>query len=780
MRLDFLSAADGSALTKQFTLDQNNKIQTKSYPFIRDFSSEQIEVSTLTDMYKAIESAMAQGKCLLKGLLDRPLTAESRAGHTTAHATTRWLCLDIDVYEGFASIDELLTSIDPSLQNTSYIFQHSASAGIKGEAGIRGHVFIMLSSEASPETIKQWLIHKNMTTPALRDRVELSANGLTLRYPLDITTCQNDKLIYIAAPVCDGIDDPLGAERLVLCTKSEEMATLPFATAIAKNQQDVDDRVNELRKTAGLKKRTPKYKQVGKDRVLTNPDLAAITDYKEERGFCYLNLNHGDSWAYYFPTDNHEIVYNFKGEPPVRLIDVAPDFYAALQVETGAEQEQDETIKPLVFRDPVSDTYFNGYYHTEEDRIDLHQVSSVQKIEHFLAQHKIPEPDFIEDWDYRFDPTTNKVIDFKARRANRFQPTPYMRDVDTIGHSVPLNTRKVIMHALGNDKEAYDHFLNWLAYMFQTRKKPGTAWVLHGTQGTGKGLILNEILTPLFGAEHVLQLTTQSFQDQFNASFETALLVWIDEFQLPDGREQTSSMNKLKNLITEPKLVIRAMRRNASVRDSFIGVIIATNHSDPIPMTANDRRMNIAPSQDEPLDISHAEIEALRLELAQFAAFLRDFEVNEEKVRRPLLNKARQAMIEVSENTKDEFFRNVTEGNLEYFLAHRPPAFGSTEYITAPAYRSILANWCRNQGKEIGVPRDDLMIMYNFIRKTATSTSAFGRMISIAGKKPCPIRTTDKGVVRGVKLVFNGGNGDEIKTFLEEQIEASDKLKQQQ
>lgn len=775
MRLDFLSAADGSALTKTFTKN-NNTIQTDSYPFVRDFTSRTQEISNISEMRDALLTAMAEKACLLKGTLDRPLTSESRAGHTHSHAPTKWLCLDVDVYEGFDSIDALLTALDPALGAVSYLFQHSASAGINGKAGIRGHIFIMLAHEVRPDVVKQWLIHKNLTVPALRDRIELSANGLTLKYPLDITTCQNDKLIYIAPPVCIGLDDPLGMERLVLSTKYETELDMPFVTTVSKNQQDADTKVAELRSTMGLRKRTPKYKQSGNDRILLNPDAAIVTDYKEERGFCYLNLNHGNSWAYYFPADNNEILHNFKGEPPVRLADIAPEFYAALQ--PVATTAPDTGVKPLVFRDPVSDTYYNGYYYAAEDRVDLHQVSSTQKIEHFLAQHGLPGPEYIEDWEYRFDPTTNQVIDFPNKKVNRFQPTIYMRAITT-PQVMPPTIRRVIFHALGSDTVAYNRFMNWVAFLFQKRTKPGTAWILHGTQGTGKGLILNKILTPLFGHEHVLQLTTQSFQDSFNAGYENSLVNWIDEFQLPEGRDQMSSMNKLKNQITEPKLTIRAMRRNAVMRDSYFGTIIATNQSDPIPLSDNDRRFNVAPRQEAPLEISQDEVDGIEGELLQFAGYLHHYAVDTTAVRQPLLNEARQQMIEISENTKDAFFRNALAGNLDYFLAHCPPVEGSTEYITAPAYRRILAGWCRSRGTEVKVPRDDLLLVYNFIRKANTSAAAFGRMMSIAHMSPKRIRLGHL-VTRGSVLVFQGGDTEEIDAFLTEQKESPIEREQRQ
>jgi hypothetical protein len=52
-----------------------------------------------------------------------------------------------------------------------------------------------------------------------------------------------------------------------------------------------------------------------------------VTGVRRARGFVYLNLNGGDSWAYYFPESNPEIVRSFKGDPPVRLADFAPGLW---------------------------------------------------------------------------------------------------------------------------------------------------------------------------------------------------------------------------------------------------------------------------------------------------------------------------------------------------------------------------------------------------------------------------------------------------------------------
>ena len=48
---------------------------------------------------------------------------------------------------------------------------------------------------------------------------------------------------------------------------------------------------------------------------------------KRARGFVYLNLSGGDSWAYFHPEDNPEYIYNFKGEPVYRTKEIAPEYY---------------------------------------------------------------------------------------------------------------------------------------------------------------------------------------------------------------------------------------------------------------------------------------------------------------------------------------------------------------------------------------------------------------------------------------------------------------------
>ena len=325
MKITFLAASDRTRMAKRYALSaENGVLSTTPYPLVRRFWSFTRNAADLGQLYALLVTHAEAGHCLLKGQLDRPLRHESRAGRTDPNTPTELLVLDLDFDQGFESIDEFLETI--GLGGVSYVLHHSSSAGITARPGLRAHVFVQLSSPVAPAQLKLWLRHLNLTVPGLREQVSLSANGMTLSYPLDVTSCQNDKLLFIADPVVQCLEDPLVGRRFELCERSAERVALSTEHLDAGAlQRSADALIFELRARAGLPEREPRYIALpGRDRLLANPEPATVTGVRRARGFVYLNLNGGDSWAYYFPESNPEIVYSFKDEPPVPLQQIAP------------------------------------------------------------------------------------------------------------------------------------------------------------------------------------------------------------------------------------------------------------------------------------------------------------------------------------------------------------------------------------------------------------------------------------------------------------------------
>ena len=760
MLLNFIEAADGTPLTKTFFLDGNGKVGTKPYPFVRNFNSHNEEVNSLEEFHDALVKHAQLGRCLVKGRLKTELVNQPRAGETDSYELTDYLVLDLDFEDGFESIDDFLTNLDPKLTDVSYIFQHSSSSGVKCEPGLRGHVFIQLEHPQPPAMIKQWLIDRNLKVPALQARADLSANGMALKWPLDITTCQNDKLIYIAEPIIDGVEDTLQGKRFELRTKNKAAANITFSANIALNNQNTLDLVEKLRADRGLKKRAPKFKAIGHEEVLTNPEKAQITGIQEARGFVYLNLNGGDSWGYYYRPENPELLHNFKGEPAVRLKDIVPDHYRELKQADAQVGEREY----FAVRDVVSDSYFAGYFDPDEYVVEINQISSKEKIRDFFGTKGLPIPDQIEDWEVRFDPHSDIIFDKDNKRINTMVYTEYMHEDKNIVAAVPRTIDK-ILNSICGDQETKEHFLNWLASAFQTRKKATTSWIFSGVQGTGKGVFLTKVLMPLFGHKQVYEVLHDTFDESFNAYAENALILWIDEFSVNNSGNKTKSFNKLKNLITEEQIMVRRMRSNAVQRPFYANIILATNHADPIPLGDLDRRFHVAPPQETPIQLSQSEIEFIREELPMFAAYLRRYSVDARAVNNVQKSKAREKMIEAGQTSVEAIFRAIKVGDLDFFMQFLMEKAPIEDGLAYAGYQRAIKRWAANFEKEILVTFDELRNVYYYLQGQRKQDIKFKRMLDINRMEIKQRRIHGK-QQRGVVTTFTKGDKDEIATVI--------------
>lgn len=494
MKLFFLEAS--VPLTKSYTQTNSGLVKTP-YPFVWEFTSHEETANNLPQFEALLKAHAAEGRCLIKGALNRSLVSESRAGSTDSNSTTEWMVLDLD---GLPETIELAskggsTIVTPltvdlflnelGLGDVSYIIQWSASYGVENQR-IRAHIFMQLDKPYAAPLIKQWLIQKNHEVPLLRESMSLTKTGNSISWPLDISACQNDKLIYIAPPKLKGIKDPMGKEPRIKFVKRKHDKLTLTATAInttEKNKQLTHTRIDELRDAQGLAKRKYTYKMVGSQEVMLKPDQAIVTETKTERGFVYFNLNGGDSWAYYHPENNPDYILNFKGEPAYLTKELLPEYWQEI-TSRGTASTHSNGLTYLAFCDRKTGVYWRGTYDASVDRLDINIAKNETQLRHFAKQYGVAIGDFVPEWDLTFDPSDSVRVDVQNRTINRFQPTSYMLNASTKPPKlVPRIISKVLNHALGNDPAVTEHFLNWLAYIIQRRDRTRTAWVLHGTQG---------------------------------------------------------------------------------------------------------------------------------------------------------------------------------------------------------------------------------------------------------------------------------------------------------
>lgn len=792
MELVFLKA-------KQRLAKEISNKGTTPYPLTKNFTSEHVQVSKtkkgLHTLLKTLQTQATSGACLHKGLLKRPLENESRAMMADRVASTELLVLDIDGIQMPTSqspdvrtvAEKIVAQLPECFQDVSYIAQASASLGFKKDK-VSMHFFFLLDQPTQPKILKEWFKLLNYETDILSSQLSLSANGQSLSYKLDPSVAENSKIIYIAPPTFkDDIQDPISSNRFVLVERGS-VTIDPRPLLVHVNPERVHNlgvQVKDgLRKKLNLPKKTSKLSTVSiggeAQEVLQNPDKMTIEISRVNEPYVNCNVNGGDSNGYYFVLTNPHYMYNFKGEPVWEIQKADPDFYRNIFEIFADKIDKDKKIKPVALRDFYTDTYYNGIYDetTQQFTNDYPLTpTNKQSIDDFMRSHNRPSLDYIPDARVVFDPSNNKGIELDEAPyyVNLYRKTEYMLKQEehvselTYGgaeklHTITPHIAQLLMHVLGNGKTEFEHFINWLAYIYQNKNKAMTAWIFTGVPGTGKGLFVHKVLKPLFGEQQAPMRALENIEEQFNLYMRTALFLIVDEFRMGDAGSIGKMADKLKHQITEPNLTIRAMRSNQIELPSFCNFLFLTNRADAVKIEEGDRRYNVAPRQEVKLENANADLinnmDKLEQELYIFAGVLNKFQVDQRMAHTALENEAKIQMKNISMSVLEEFAAAVRQRNLEYFTEvldiPLTNTFDAGGISTAQRY---LKYWIAEVGNEIIIPMSQFKLVYDILTdsRNKLSTRDFTKAMSRLNIKTSRKRVSaDKNasIPRGVVLTW--------------------------
>ena len=789
MQLTFLEAANGQRLSKRHC----PKNGFTPYPHVKSVTSHEhnipLDNTGLAMLERLILDEGNKGHCLLKGDLKRPLTNESRAGKTNRVAYSNLLVLDIDgitlpdhtnlkTYDAIAVsklAKTVLRELPPALQDCSFIAQASSSLGLKGDK-VSLHIFMLLEHAMPAKAVKLWLQAANFESELFASQLGLSSNGHSLKFPLDASVADNSKLIFIAPPTFeDGTHDPFSspADRVVRVsgiTETLDLASLMSDISPEVVHQKSNAHKNKLRVQRGFNAKKERLTIATVDNkseeILENPDRMSIQITDDTNPpYIRCNVNGGDSNAYYFKLEDPTYMFNFKGEPIWSIEKADPDFYKTLFDHYQEEMEKEGRANfPVALRDFYTDTYYNGVFNPNlnqfSDDFPLLPCSSAS-IEGFMRSHGRSKPDFIPDAKVVFDPASNDAavnLTNVPYHINMFRRTEYMMsnreheqlsmgDAHKIAGSCPL-IYKLLTHILGGQSLEVEHFTNWLAYIFQTKRKAMTAWVLQGVPGTGKGIFYTKVLRPLFGVEHVPMRALQNIEEQFNLYMRQALFLVVDEFHMASANAGTMKIaDKLKNAITENTMTIRAMRSNQVEMPNFTNFIFLTNRMDAVKIEEGDRRYNIAPRQEQKLEHVYPEvidgIDDISTELHKFAALLRNYNVNKQLVRTPIANNAKAQMAQVTMSVMEEFFAAVRNNNLNFFTEildiSVTNVMQAQEITTAQRF---VKQWiAESQWPYSVIPMEHLRVVYSVLTEDRMSQREFIKKAERCGVSKVQKRT---------------------------------------
>jgi hypothetical protein len=788
--LTLLSAASSTPLAKEFSQEG-----VTPYPHVKRVNSFHFETDISQDGLRErlgiLQEHARFGYCMLKGTLKKELRNETRAGQTQRDALTSTLVLDVDGYplddaltapctaDDLRAVAEHVVSLLPEeLHDVSYIAHASSSFGMKPNSA-SVHLEFMLTQPVAPAALKLWIQMLNLDIEAFEQKLSLTPSGHTIHWLLDPSVADNSKIIYIAKPRFNGVDNPFSNDddRWILVEKQH--ASVDLTTQVgAHTRAAVSARTNKklaaLRRAQGLPARNHKTRKIklgnASINVISDPNEMNIQLYRVTGEYAIFDINGGDSHAYWCSLSNPDIMYNFKGEPPFQFSKADPEAFDAFMEEYGERVTEHRPIEPFVFRDSRTDRHFFGRYDRRQGafvedgggRVALNAIARAN-IDDAMAEAGGIMPDVIPTYALVFNPEDNTVVDPINRTVNKFCAPPLMRDVPEIDdafknvtydmskggdngimgylNALTPNIHRLIYHVVGNDPVCYEHFINWLAHAYQYRCVSSTAWVFSGMPGTGKGVLFTRVVEAIWSREYASLKNMKNLEDNFNGSLETQLMVAFDEVHLTSGRNPERLLNDIKHMIGSDTGTVRAMRTDQQNSQFYYNFFLFSNHRDAIPIEPGDRRMNVAPYQEIPIKKQYPHflqmLDAIDDEVPHFAAFLHHFTVNVEAARTCLENAAKAKMRFSGLNSYELFFDAVKTGKLDYFiecvLLHAPDATDYAEIQRIANAKRVIKAWIddANNARTTVLPLDDLRLVYLAMYPHNTITpNKFGSMVN--------------------------------------------------
>jgi hypothetical protein len=820
MKLTFLKAHEGVGPLRKslFMPDGANRAYPKAAQmtsFVEEIDVEKGGVkqyaATLLKYGYVPAHDIKQGGCaLLKGSLTRALVNESRRGAGDKTGNTQTLVLDIDglpldiTFKGTVGekqvkevAEKVLKFLPAELAECSYVAVASSSFGLSNTK-VSIHLHFILNRTVPVRELKQWVTSMNYTQEAIFQKLELTDGKRGLKKIVDPSVADNTHIIYIAAPKFgDPTKNPFknDKQRIIAVEKktktldaSKFLETITVKNDIVKRRNG--DKLKELHATLGIKLEKAKYTRInfkGKNvSVLQNPEPINLVFEAEDHEFIRYNRSGGDSNSYWVDRTNPEILHCFKDSEEPRLFKATDPMTYGEHVKKYGESFERKKSADGVTREVVrrmfqvrgSDMILTlEYDRANNEIIEMEEHQSVAAASNWMRFWGQLIPDPIPPAYMVMDPNGKDIIyEVEGKQyINRFKPTTHMictekhHAIDTLKYGTAAFTMgedcpvisEIILNTLGDDLECFEHFINWLSFIFQKRDKAETAWLVHGHEGTGKGLLFKRIIRALIGGDYAVQNTLQGIaDDQFNGWAEDTLFLMVDEFNMKGTGSLTKTATLLKNWITEPTMMLRKMQHQQRNVIQRLNLLLGTNDMDAMAMS-DRRRINVAPRQSRTLEerlpyLKTHRDEADKLiadELTNFATILRSFQFNRKHVTTILDNEARTDSQKAGMNTVDLFFEAINKGDFAYFIdildksEQNIPQDEMLQLSRAKSFITALLEHV-NTGKACYLHKDDLRMLYSYRAGKEISQSAFGRMLGshevITKRKDNPVGARTK------------------------------------
>ncbi|MBD9674915.1 hypothetical protein IB275_30340 [Pseudomonas sp. PDM21] len=149
-----------------------------------------------------------------------------------------------------------------------------------------------------------------------------------------------------------------------------------------------------------------------------------------------------------------------------------------------------------------------------------------------------------------------------------------------------------------------------LDYMAHIIRKPGErlqyAMLVRGAEGDGKTLFAS-MLAGMMGVRNFTTVNNDQLKEKYNGYVEGKLLVAVEEVK-QHGMDAEDVLNRLKPIITNELIGVRAMRQDVRTVRNFAALYMTTNFGDALPLALSDSRICVLSTRFQ----TKAEVDAWR------------------------------------------------------------------------------------------------------------------------------------------------------------------------
>lgn len=141
----------------------------------------------------------------------------------------------------------------------------------------------------------------------------------------------------------------------------------------------------------------------------------------------------------------------------------------------------------------------------------------------------------------------------------------------------------------GGDDAVYEYTLNWIAAKVQNPNRVmGVMLVFQSGQGTGKGLIADELMCRMFGNQAMTIDNADQLLGRFNKHLLNICYLCADEAFFAGDRK---AAQRLKRTVTGKTVMIQPKGIDTFSAASHLGIMACTNMNHAVQIDADDRRV---------------------------------------------------------------------------------------------------------------------------------------------------------------------------------------------